>query len=70
MAGKVFAILNVFKSLKFLWILKALNSAVRAVYDQHNIFTFLGEERTGIALDGVVELVSTHIHIAIYHNRL
>ncbi len=45
-------------SLRFLWILKSLDPAIRDVYDKHNIFTFSGDERTGIALDGVVELVS------------
>ena len=48
-------------SLRFLWILKSLDPAVRAVFDQHSVFTFSGDEGTGIALDGVVELVCTTI---------
>jgi len=45
-------------SLRFLWIMESLNSDVKAIYDKYKVFSFSGEPGTGIAWDGVVELVS------------
>lgn len=45
-------------SIRFLWILHAMAPEVRKMYDKYNIFSFSGEEGTGIAADGMVELVS------------
>ncbi len=45
-------------SIRFLWILRAMAPEVREVYEKYNIFSFSGDEGTGIPADEVVELVS------------
>ena len=44
-------------SIKFLWVLKKMHPAIRAIYDQYRVFSFTGNEGTGIPADGVNELV-------------
>jgi hypothetical protein len=48
-------------SIRFLWILRSLHPDVRAVFNQHCMFSFKGEEGTGIAADGFIELVSMYV---------
>ena len=51
-------------SLRFLWIMQSLNPEVKKVYDQYRVFSFSGDEGTGIPWDGVVELVCIQYTIA------
>ncbi len=44
-------------SLRFLWILESLHQDVKDIYDQYRVFSFTGEEGTGIPWDGFMELV-------------
>jgi len=44
-------------SVRFLWILKALDPGLLDVFEKYNIFSFSGDDGTGIAADGFVELV-------------
>lgn len=58
-------------SIRFLWILKSLNPNVRNLFNLSRVFSFTGKEGTGIALDGLNELVSNEIcncesHSSIY----
>lgn len=45
-------------SIRFLWILRAMTPEVREIYEKYNIFSFSGDDGTGIPADRVVELVS------------
>jgi hypothetical protein len=45
-------------SIKFLWIMESLHPEVKAIYDKYRVFSFSGNEGTGIAPDGCAELVS------------
>jgi hypothetical protein len=46
-------------TIQFLWILTSLHPDVLDVYYQHRVISFSGDPGTGIAIDGVNELVST-----------
>ena len=50
-------------SVRFLWILESLHPSVAAVFEQYNVFSFSGDDGTGIAADGMVELESKNINI-------
>ena len=56
-------------SIRYLWILRSLNPAVRALYDKYRVVSFSGEPGTGIAQDGAIELVNIYC-VNIYTNFL
>ena len=45
-------------SIKFLWIMESLSPEVKAIYDDYRVFSFTGDEGTGIPADGCCELVN------------
>ena len=42
----------------YLWILKSLNREVKLIFDSIHIFSFTGNEGTGMAINGFNELIS------------
>lgn len=44
-------------SVRFLWILESLEPTVADVFERYHIFSFTGNNSTGMAEDGMVELV-------------
>jgi hypothetical protein len=44
---------------RFLWILHSLHPDIVDVYKKHRVMSMSGEEGSGVAIDGINELVST-----------
>ena len=47
-------------SIRFLWILESLHPRLRELFEKYSIFSFSGDEGSGIAPDGMIELVSVN----------
>ena len=54
-------------SLKTLWVFECLNDTIKNIYDQYRVFSFSGDEGTGIAWDGLIEIVSIFANIMQIH---
>ena len=54
-------------SLNTLWVFECLNDTIKNIYDQYRVFSFSGDEGTGIAWDGLIEIVSIFANIMQIH---
>lgn len=46
-------------TIRFMWCMQCLHPQIVNIYNDHRVFSFSGEDSTGIAYDGVNELVRT-----------
>ena len=59
-------------TIRFLWIMQSLNTEIAEIYNCHRVFSFSGDDNTGVPYDGVNKLVRTAIlvyHIVLPHSH-